>query len=267
MNDIAVAVACYNNEDEVLEFARKLSHQNQIEKIQLLVTCNACKDFEQFGNDIKSILPTAQVFDAGSNLGYLSGCLYGVKKTKIPYSWIMVSNTDIDFPQDNFFEKALNKVPENVWCIGPNIVLSATGAQQNPFLKSRPSNKKVNTWRIAYSNYFFFRLYQKLHKLKIKKKIQSPRSSGEVYAVHGSCFFLRNECVQKIIEENSNIFMYGEELLIAEIVRENAKCSFYNSEVSIYHNENQVTGKVASKRKQQWFKASISYLYSRFYKK
>ena len=40
MYKIAVSVICYDNEEEVLDFADKLSRQKDSEKIVLLVTCN-----------------------------------------------------------------------------------------------------------------------------------------------------------------------------------------------------------------------------------
>lgn len=266
MRDIAVAVALYNNEKEVIKFAKSLLKQSIINRIQLLVTCNACKNIGKFKKELFGVLPSALVFYPEENLGYLNGCLFGVKKSNIQYSWIMVSNTDIDFKQNDFFEKALNNVPEEVWCIGSDITLSATGIHQNPFLCERPSKRKLLIWNIAYSNYLFFRMYFKLSELKPKKSPNKKNNSGLVYAVHGSCFFLSGKCLNSILNACSGVFMYGEELLVAEIVRKNRKKIYYNSKIGILHNENQVTGKIGMKRKQKWFKDSIGYLSSRFYR-
>ena len=265
MRDIAVAVACYNNEAEVIEFASNLSRQSIINNIQLLVTCNAVQNFERVQEEIRRTLPSACVFNPGKNLGYLPGCLYGVEKSGVPYSWVMISNTDIEFRQYDFFEKAVKDVREDIWCIGPDIELKATGVHQNPFLKERPTKLKVATWRIAYSCYPLFWFYFKLYDIKPKKIVDEELQSEDVYAVHGSCFLLRKECLQKVREEKHGIFMYGEELWVAEIVRENGKKCRFNNEVGIFHNENQVTGKIGGKRKQQWFKQSINYMVKRFY--
>lgn len=48
MRDIAVAVALYNNEKEVIKFAENLLKQTLINRIQLLVTCNACNNVGEF---------------------------------------------------------------------------------------------------------------------------------------------------------------------------------------------------------------------------
>lgn len=266
MRDIAVAVTCYNNEKEVINFAKHLSKQNIVDRIQLLVTCNAVKNFVTFRNELKDVMPSACVFNPERNLGYLPGCLYGLGKNEKNYSWVMVSNTDIEFKQNDFFEQAIKDVVESVWCIGPDIELPDTCVHQNPFLENRPSAKKIFTWRVAYSCFTLFRLYFKLHDLSSKKELNSIHlSDKKVYALHGSCFFLKHECVQKLMEEKADIFMYGEELLIAEIVRENGKSCYFKANIGILHNENQVTGNIASKTKQKWFNRSIKYLYGRFF--
>lgn len=263
IRDIAVAVTCYNNEDEVLEFAKHLSNQSLIDKIQLLVTCNACINFERFQVKLLSVLPTALAFNPGKNLGYLHGCLYGVKKSESNYAWVMISNTDIEFTDNDYFEKLLQSAADDndIWCIGSDIVLKANGAHQNPFLSQRPSKRKFSLWKTVYSSYPLFRLYFKLYALKHKEEANADIKSSFIYATHGSCFLLKDECVNKIIEENPGIFMYGEELLVAEIIKENNKKCYLNIDTCVLHNENQVTGRIGNRKKQGWFKQSINYLF------
>ena len=266
MKDIAVAVALYNNEKEVIEFAKGLLKQTAADRIQLLVTCNACKDVEAFKRDMAEVMPSAKVFDPGKNLGYLNGCLYGVKGSVSDYSWVMVSNTDIEFKEQDFFERAVENISEDIWCISPDIVLSATGVHQNPFLKERPSKKRVMIWKTAYSNYLFFRLYFKLSELKPKKPQTGVLKDSTVYAVHGSCFILSRDCVKSLLPVCRKIFMYGEELLVAEVIHKNKKKSLFKASVGIVHNENQVTGSIGRARKQKWFKNSFNYLTEKFFK-
>lgn len=52
MYKIAVSVICYDNEEEVLDFADKLSRQKDSEKIVLLVTCNKCMNVKKLINDL-----------------------------------------------------------------------------------------------------------------------------------------------------------------------------------------------------------------------
>ena len=263
MKDIAVAVTCYNNEQEVMNFARALMQQTAISRIQLIVTCNSCRDISTFKKDLEQIDPLVQVYHPEKNLGYLQGCLYGVERSNNKFRWVLISNTDISFCSNDFFERALNTDMEDVWCIGPDIVVKKSGIHQNPFLVRRPSKSKMLIWKTAYSNSFFFSCYSLLH-MKKPHNNTSTVVSGNVYAVHGSCMLLKEDCVHAISKEAKNIFMYEEELLIAELILENGKRSFFNSGIGIIHNENQVTGKIGNKRRQKWFKKSIDYIYCRF---
>ena len=258
MRDIAIAVVCYNNDEEVVEFAKNLALQSAVNRIRLLVTCNSVEDFDGFKEKLNSAMPSAIVYDPGQNLGYLPGCLYGVKNSLDNYSWILICNTDIAFVENNFFEKAIGDVEKDVWCVGPDIRLLASGIHQNPFIKNRPSKLKVNIWKIAYSCYPLFWLYFEMHDIKPQTIGTSHVNSERVYAVHGSCFFIKKECLDAIINEKKIGFMYGEELLVAEVVETNNKKTYYNAKASIIHNENQVTGKIGNKRKQKWFKESLN---------
>jgi GT2 family glycosyltransferase len=262
MRDIGVAVTCYNNESEVLLFARQLLKQSIKERIQLFVTCNSCSSYSKFKKELNETIPSAVVFDAGKNLGYLNGCLYGVKRSINTYSWVMVCNTDIEFKEDDFFEKALSDVNEDIWCIGPDVTLVSSGKHQNPFFKERPSNNKILIWRIAYSNYLFFRLYFFLSTIKSKIKSKTKNfddisKNGNVYSLHGSCFIMSADCMNEVLSTCKNLFMYGEELLVSEIIYKNRKKAYYNDRIGILHNENQVTGQVNIKNKQKWFKHSM----------
>ena len=268
MIEIAVSVICYDNENEVLEFANKLSRQKDSEKIMLLVTCNKCKNVEQLRENLSKIKIFSQVFDAKQNLGYLPGCLYGFKSYSGEYKWSVISNTDIDFVSDEFFAKFLNKhYDSQIACIGSDITLRATGKHQNPFAASRPSNALMKLRKVVYSNYGLYRLYGWLSKIKNKIINHETQITNKyVYGVHGSVIILKKECVDKFIDDDIQIFMYGEELYIAEKLRESQLLSYYDTNLKIIHNENQVTGKIASPKKQEWSSQSINFLVDRYWK-
>ena len=268
MYKIAVSVICYDHEEEVFDFADKLSRQKDSEKIVLLVTCNKCMNVKKLINDLNEIKISSQIFEPGENLGYLHGCLYGFKEFGEEYEWAVISNTDIDFVSDSFFSKLLdNHYDSKIGCIGPDITLKVTGKQQNPFALSRPGNALMKFRKVVYANYFLYRLYYVLSDIKNKISHTETRKENEyVYGVHGSVVILRKECIDKFLEDSIQIFMYGEELYIAEKLKENQFLSYYDKNLKIIHNENQSTGKIASQRKQKWCSQSINFLVERYWK-
>ena len=270
MNDphIVISVVCYNNEDEVIAFAKQISEQSFDKNIQLIITCNSTKKIEYLKDAVNEVSIDSHIFNPEKNLGYLSGCLYGLERTKLPdYYWLMICNTDLILESKTFFEDVLDGVDSDVWCIGPSITLKTTGKEQNPFFVERPSKWSMLIRKIAYSHYLLYKTYFKLSDVKCKtKKMEKKHSSQQVYAVHGSCFLLNSDVIPLLVKESQNIFMYGEELLVSELIRGYGKKVFYNADTKIIHNENQVTGKIANSKKQQWFKQSTDYLYRRFFK-
>lgn len=268
MYKVAVSVICYDNEKEVLEFAKKLSEQKKSEKIILLVTCNKCSDVKRLKSELNCIKISSMVFDPQVNLGYLHGCLFGLEEFGEEYDYAVISNTDIDFVTYDFFEKLItNDYNRKIGCIGPDIVLKETGKHQNPFSIYRPDKKLMKLRKLVYDNYFLYNLYFMLSKIKNNiSKGEIQQKKGYVYSVHGSVFILKKECIDKFLKDNIQIFMYGEELYVAEKLKENQMLLYYDNDLKIIHNENQVTGKIASRRKQEWFSQSTKFLVDRFWK-
>lgn len=266
MVDIIISVACYNNESEVINFAKGLRKQTLSDRIKLVVTCNSCSEPESFSEKLKGIFKRSEIYFPGKNLGYLNGCLNGFKKQEDPYRWGLISNTDIDFSSDDFFENVLNMQNDDVWCIGPDIVLADSGIHQNPYITQRFTKLKKKCRDYIFSHYILYMIYLYMHYCKVKfvKRIVPNLQSGFVYAVHGSCFILKNDCINAMLAENNEIFMYDEEFFVAEVVFKNKKHCFFYADLKVLHNEHQTTGFVKEKTKQKWFKQSIKYL-KKFY--
>lgn len=266
MTTIVVSVTCYENENEVLEFADKLSKQDCSESIAFLITCNKCRNIEVFRTKMEKIKLKSYVFNPGKNLGYLNGCLYGLKKYGENYTWAVISNTDVEFMSNRFFKNFIGeKYGTEIGCVGPDVCLQDAITHQNPFFLTRPSRRAMKLRRAIYSNYPLYSLYCLLSSMKAKLKKKTVERSGQVYSVHGSIVVLRKKVVDALLEGENQIFMYGEELYIAEIVRKNNLISYYDKELEIRHKENQVTGKNPSRRKQEWISRSTSFLVSRFW--
>ncbi len=267
MVDIAVSIVCYKNDKEVIEFAQKLLKQNCIERIQLIVTCNKTNNQEKLESALLSILPNTQIFNPNCNLGYLHGCMYGLNHSGRDYQYFMICNTDIEFMSKDFIERAIENINDNIWVVGPNIVVKESRIHQNPYILIRPRYIKMLLWKIIFSNYYLFKLYYGFRK-KMRKthKANHNMYSRMIYAVHGSCFIVNGDCIDVLNRYEDNIFMYGEELFIAEIIAREKKKIFYDSSIKIIHNENQATGIVLNRRKQSWFKQSYIYLYNTFFK-
>lgn len=270
-NKIVISVVCYENNDEVIQFAKELSIQNISEKLLLIVTCNKCSHIELLDKNLRLCKVDYRIYDPSRNLGYLYGCLYGLEKysEENDYEWAVISNTDVFFEQNDFFERFMyKKFPDNVWCVAPSIIRKNDRSQSNPFLLSRPSRKKMFIKKIVYSNKLLFYIYYAYSNQKRKKKVRRHCDDDlcEIYASHGCSFFARSDCIKALIGNHTSIFLYGEEELVAGLVYENYKIEYFFKEIELIHDTNQVMGSISIIKKQPWFKDSYNYLYKRFFK-
>ena len=271
---IPISVTCYNNDSEVLSFAKQVACFNRSEHYCFVVTCNSCVDKDELVKELGNLSIETACYDPGLNLGYLNGCLYGLQRYRQSneFKWAIICNTDIT-TEEGFFGKLLEVLSEeDAWCIGPDIILHSNKRKQNPFLVSRPRKSKLVKWSIAFSSYPLYSIYTGAHRIKsmlcyrtVVKSADWPTTRQKVYALHGSFLICSSDCINNLYTEAKSLFMYEEELLLAEIAHKLGKPVVFEPHLSVTHNENQVTGAVPSRKKFAWHSQSMAYLLREYY--
>ena len=269
MGRIVVSVTSFNNDEEVLNFGKQLSVQSYADDIIYLVTTNSAKNLNSLKNCLNKLKVTSYLYNPEKNLGYLNGCLYGIKQ----YNSVngndifVISNTDLTFLGDQVFSMIAEYMKDRrIWCLGPSIQ-DSTGNYQNPFLTERPSAKKIQMWKFVQGNSILLKIYTDLSR--VKKNIHKKNVKAEtqdVYALHGSFLVLSYACMRELLNFRNEIFMYGEEILTAELVRTNGRIVRYVSDIEIIHNENSTTRLTNSKNKAKWYKQSFNHIYLTFFR-
>ena len=268
--EILILVNCYNNEKEVICFANHLSMQSFHSKILLAVTCNSTHDKKKMEDGLQKTKIAVIICDPNKNLGYLHGCLFGYRQAIAfdHFKWIMIANTDITFQSPAFFEKLLShKFMDDIWCIAPRIVLPS-GKEQNPFLMQRPTVKKMHLWKMIESKPKCLQFYTFLSKIKnrLQTNRTKPQKSKLIYAPHGSCFLLKPDCIEILNKTYADLFMYGEEIFVAEIILKNQKKVFYEHSLLVHHHENATTKHINYQQKARFYERSFRYLINTFFK-
>lgn len=270
---VIISIVSYNNVSEVDSFFSVIEKQ-KCNEIIVLVTCNSAADYRKIRSIRFKYSLTINVYSASNNLGYLKGCLYGINQFLEDNnqdgcyndSWFMISNTDISINQDNFFRQIISgKYEKAIACIAPRITL-IDGKEQNPFLKNRPSSQKVYVWWKLQGNPVLYYAYSVLSNIKNNIRPNNNLSSSSyIYAPHGSCFLIRNVPLIKKLWSNDRIFMYGEEIFIAEEIRKNNLKVKFDSNLQIIHKENSTTSKAHLTQKSKWYNASFNFLYNNYF--
>lgn len=264
-------VVSYANEHEVLEYAKRLSMQSISEDISLVIVINkiGIMPEEQFVSELKKIKIDTHIYNPNKNLGYLNGLIYGYNaysKDNDILRWIVMSNTDINFPDNHFFEMFLKKeYDKDTWLVGPSVYSPETGSYENPQYDDRHTINSINKRIFVFSRPILAYYYLKMAKIKAKVIRKGKQKSKFSYSVHGCFFFVDKEFIKVIKNKEYGALMYTEEAYLAEFVRLNNKKCYYNSEIEVVHEGSTVTGKLEIKRKAGYFLESLEFLKREFY--
>lgn len=265
-------VICYNNANEVKEYAKELNKQNNIEDFALIIVIN-----EGTNNDI-SILNTIEqeiifkviIINAKKNLGYMKGMLYGYKIYRKKYGipqYIIMGNTDIEIPDMDFLYKLKNtKYEKDIWCIGPSIFTKFTNNYDNPVAFERRSKREINNLMCRFGMPVFNSCYVGLSSIKAFLIKKNKLQSQYVYEVHGCFFIIRSECADKMLKRPFKPLMYSEETYVAEIVYGNQKKEYYDSNLEIIHKEHTTTALLGNKKIAKYLYESMRFIRNEFYK-
>lgn len=268
-------VICYNNEEEVINYALECSKQTYAANIVLIITVNSSnyKDISKFEkklNDIPYI--EVKMYHSKQNLGYLNGMLYGYRKylqedrTRNDFEWVIMSNTDIKYPMIGMLEEFANAHYEsNIWCVAPSVFNLSNKSYGNPHYTKKLSKEKIKRNIFIFSHFVFAYVYFIISSIKTKQQKSKKLSGQYVYAVHGCYFFLKRSFVDYLLTQTFTPLMYSEEAYIAEKLERLDKLSYYDANLEVEHMESTVTGKLKVKKKSQYFAESLRFILDEFY--
>lgn len=269
---VLVLVMNYGTADEIISYANAISCQSVQNKICLMIVDNKYDANENLCERLTSIDLDIIYYNPEKNLGYLNGALFGIdyfKKLRgfVP-DWLVVSNTDIEYDNNNFYENFLKRsYSEDTWCVAPS-VLGANGRYCNPHYKERIPVSKVNRLIMIFKHSLLAKIYYKLASIKSDKNaVAVKQESQNVYSSHGCFFILKKNFYEALNGEKYGVLLYSEESFIAEFILENKKLSYYDSTIEVIHNENLVTGKINYKKRGKFISESMKYIKERFYDK
>lgn len=263
------SVVCYNNEEEIIEYAKKLEKQKCHEDIRLIITMNkSAWNITEFSEVLKRLSVQSFIYTPNENLGYLNGMLYGyreyLKNSSEDYQWAIFSNTDISYVTDSFFERlSTQEYEKDIWLLGPSAV-DKTGTYLNPMRNARYSKKDIILRKKCFEHPTLSALLNLVHGLR-KKSDNSKPDSQYCYMIHGCYMILNKELADTLVKNTPWELMYAEENYLAEITRSAVKKVYYDSELEIIHEAGTVTGTVNDKLKRNMHVKSLNRLLKEFY--
>lgn len=254
MKRILNVVICYNNTETIGNYIDEVLKLENHENTLILIVDNSIINNKLLFEQLNSKLEIIYIYNS-RNLGYYNGfkqgLLYFQKNYKEYYSeieWIILSNTDIEFKNQEFVSILMNKeYKSEIGCIGPEMINYNETLMCNPF-SVKPYSRLSLSYRSAiFRNRFIAIGYDMLSAVKSKLIKKSMNKSKYIYAVHGAFIILKKDVIKYLFEYNYNALLYAEEIFIAEVLRKKGIKTFYDTELKVKHNESPITSILNSK--------------------
>lgn len=272
---VKVLIVCvnYHSEKEIVEYIDHLCNQTVYNRLDIVVCDNSCDEvkFLLLVSKFKNI-DNVFIYNPKMNLGYLHGINFGINKYLETHSlpeWIVISNTDITYGTETFYEELLLNYPNGYNCvIAPSIYARFKKEFQNPMLINRYSKLEMFVLTKVFKNRLIERSFNLGNNIRIKfiKHKKSIVDNQEIYAGHGACLILNKDFFNNGGNLNYGSFLFGEEVYIAEVVKKIGGKVYFDKRLKVNHNEHQTIGKVKSKLINKYYDDSMNYLYKKFYK-
>lgn len=212
-------------------------------------------------DEYKKLLVKQYVFD---NVGYLGGALGVINSIKTEeYDFVAISN--VDLKMDESFLHVLKDVKKDnhiAW-IAPRIYSKEEDRDINPKVIERYSKRKLRLLYYMYKFPIFFYLYTAtVYK---RKKLAPKYDEMNIYAGHGSFMLLTRQFFKDYKKIDYPVFLFGEELFLAELIRNKGLTVRYMPSLRIEDSEHVSTSKM---KKGFYFKCnteSMKYILDTFY--
>jgi GT2 family glycosyltransferase len=277
---VLIIVIHYKSSGALLEMLNCLKWLNGNEQVKILIVENASG-----AEDLAKIRPAATEFcnaellESTTNRGYFGGARiafdqYLSQGHALP-DWVIVCNADILIEDEGFFSKLFQENPRTVGVIAPCIKVLPGRMDENPFMRQRPGRLRRAQLRFVLSNYGVAAVWDWLWRRKSefrswaarRRRVSSPNDNANresVYAAHGSFFVFSRGYFEAGGFLDGNLFLYGEEISVAEICRSLGLPVVYEPSLCVLHKEHQSTGKVLSRFTYECQKRAMQYVTTRY---
>lgn len=234
--DIVFVVLVYGNTDDLCELIKSSKRINGSVKF---IVVNSYYDESSLSSCEKIAHKYNCDFLNVENKGYGTGNNRGIEyaKNNYEFDFLIVSNPDIVIEKMNVED--LKKYNDGI--IGPAVITS-TGKNQNPFYIDKKLFPKAEYFFLKTKNKLGYYSIIAINKIKkffffMKMKMLGI-NAAQVYAVHGSFIIFTYKVLKELnVVFDENIFLFCEEMVLAEEMRNKGIKAIYTNEIKVYHKE------------------------------
>lgn len=269
MKKILIVPVNYNSYDYLDSYMKSISEawenaKNDCE-LTVYIADNSTKpedfDITRYG------LPDVRIKHL-DNLGYFGGALYVINNcvNVDDYDYVIISNVDMTFDKTAIFYLSKSQIQSDVGWISPHRYSEKYHKTLYVEKKNRPSKFRIWSQSQVFRSKWLYEFQRRIvsKRYHTAKDIEHPKSI--IYMGCGSCFILTKTFFQTYRNISYPIFLYGEELFIAELCR-NAKLKvLYDPSIKITNVGAISTGELATTTFLKYNHEAVQYIYERFFK-
>lgn len=266
MVNIAVFCITYNSYGELNTFLKSMDEAASLIskecRVKVFITDNTESDYQEIDCRYENI--SVEVFPVHKNLGYFGGAKYAMDKVVLSeFQYIAISNVDLLFDKDAFVKLLNLKVEKNVGWLAVQLRSLEEGRDRNPSVMHRYSKSTLQILRVMFRIPILMWLYR--NTFYKRKAIRGDYNPMEIYAGHGSFILLTAEYFRRCGKIDYPVFLYGEELYIAENCHSHSLAVRYEPSVCIYDKEHYSTGQMKKSFYYDCNYKALSYILKTFY--
>lgn len=272
MTKFLIILVNYQSDACIYQYIEMLLNTANFQELEIIITNNKAVDSVRLNNFCQRFT-NIKILEPSQNLGYLGGAHFALRYyletvKKLP-QFVILSNPDIEIVDKDFFSQ-LSTIQEEAEVLGPQIISVYKGDNQNPFYKNRISQRKLKLIRFVTTNTALYTGYRFLFNLKklLKPSFQDNNRTEaiRVYAVHGAFIIFRDTFFKNGGTLDYRLFLFGEEIYIAEMCRKFNMKMLYIPTLKVRHHEHQMTGTLKTKQLIGYLNQSIQFLLEDFFK-
>lgn len=265
---ILITCVCYNNPSDLINYLESLKKSKTIEcEIVISVVNNGNKFDVKTINNIQKYQDVFKIniVEEFGNIGYFPGLNIGweLHKNDI-FDYIIISNIDLAVKSD-FFSRLKEHYSSISRIIAPSILSLKEKKDRNPKMLARPSKKSMFKYIFLYTIPFLHHFYKKFIYPKKNKKNIAYSNNIKVYAPHGSFIIFQNINSQLKEYLSYPVFLFGEEIYIAEIAKTLKHDIVYLNDIVIIDSDHATTSLQSEKFIRTNNLNAMKFLLSRFW--
>lgn len=264
MNVLIVAVS-YNSYKELYEFLLSVDYACKQcllkNNITVAVADNSIKK-EYVAQRYDNI---DVIYNAFDNLGYLGGASAVINSMDVlKYDYVIISNVDITVDDDFFNHLSSLSIASDVAWIANEIWSNAENRDRNPKILERYTKKKLKTILMLYKYPLLDWIYTNTFYRRKTSESQFY-DERDIYAGHGSFIILTKYFFSEYKKIIYPIFLFGEEIYLAELIRmANMRVSYY-PRLKVYDSEHVSTGEMKKGFYYKCNREAVEYIIKTFY--